>query len=168
MLAISSTICIIILNILTSQLHAQLHVEKETPDGIKTFVPDPNAGNDEIFTSMHDIEKFFFREQYFIKELKAILAKKLIGPEAKPNILMYVDSYADVVGNQEESVSFLHNPLNVYNLIRHAALGWHAVDLTVREEERVKKSRRGQLPWQRWWCDESAHACGTSIAEPTL
>ena len=40
---------------------------------------------------------------------------------------------------QEEDISFMHNPLNAYNLIRHVAVGWGVVEEAVQEE----KTRRG-------------------------
>jgi len=40
----------------------------------------------------------------------------------------YVASFDDVLGGQDEDEDFLHNPLNVYNLIRHVAVGWHVVE----------------------------------------
>ena len=37
----------------------------------------------------------------------------------------YLASFDDVVGDQdEEDETFMHHPLNVYNLIRHVAVGW--------------------------------------------
>jgi hypothetical protein len=36
----------------------------------------------------------------------------------------------------------LHNPLNVYNLIRHVAVGWSVVEQTLKQE---KQERSGQV-----------------------
>ena len=37
----------------------------------------------------------------------------------------YLASFDDVIGDQdEEDETFMHHPLNVYNLIRHVAVGW--------------------------------------------
>ena len=36
----------------------------------------------------------------------------------------------------------MHNPLNVYNLIRHVAVGWSVVEQTLKQE---KQERPGQL-----------------------
>lgn len=42
-------------------------------------------------------------------------------------------SFDDVLGGQDEDDEFLHNPLNVYNLIRHVAVGWNAVEEVLRQ-----------------------------------
>jgi hypothetical protein len=55
----------------------------------------------------------------------------------------YVASFDDVIGGQDEDETFLHNPINVYNLIRHVAVGWGVVENTLQEEKKFKK---GQLP----------------------
>ena len=40
----------------------------------------------------------------------------------------YLASFDDVIGDQdEEDETFMHHPLNVYNLIRHVAVGWPIV-----------------------------------------
>ena len=54
----------------------------------------------------------------------------------------YVASFDDALGGQDDDDEFLHNPLNVYNLIRHVAVGWGIVEQTLKEE---KKERPGQL-----------------------
>jgi hypothetical protein len=41
----------------------------------------------------------------------------------------YIASYDDVIGDQDEDDdTFMHNPLNVYNLIRHVAVAWPIVE----------------------------------------
>ncbi len=55
----------------------------------------------------------------------------------------YVASYDDVIGGQEEDETFLHNPVNVYNLVRHVAIGWMVVEGIFEDE---KKIRKGNLP----------------------
>jgi hypothetical protein len=54
----------------------------------------------------------------------------------------YLASFDDVLGGQEDDDEFLHNPLNVYNLIRHVAVGWNVVEQTLNQE---KQERPGQL-----------------------
>ena len=54
----------------------------------------------------------------------------------------YLASFDDVLGGQEDDEEFLHNPLNVYNLIRHVAVGWSVVEQTLKQE---KQERSGQL-----------------------
>ena len=46
-------------------------------------------------------------------------------------------------GGQDEDETFLHNPINVYNLIRHVAVGWSVVEQILNEE---KKQKKGELP----------------------
>jgi hypothetical protein len=48
-----------------------------------------------------------------------------------------------VIGGQEEDQTFLHNPVNVYNLVRHVAIGWMVVENIFEDEKKMKK---GQLP----------------------
>ena len=48
-----------------------------------------------------------------------------------------------MIGEQDDDESFLHNPLNVYNLIRHVAVGWGVVEQTLGVE---KERRKGDLP----------------------
>ena len=55
----------------------------------------------------------------------------------------YLASYDDVIGGQDEDETFLHNPVNVYNLIRHVAVGWSVVEQILNEE---KKQKKGELP----------------------
>ena len=41
----------------------------------------------------------------------------------------YLASYDDVIGDQDEDDdTFMHNPLNVYNIIRHVAIGWPIIE----------------------------------------
>ncbi len=46
---------------------------------------------------------------------------------------------------QDDDESFLYNPLNVYNLIRHVAVGWQVVEQTL-SQERQRRSGGDQLP----------------------
>jgi len=55
----------------------------------------------------------------------------------------YVASYDDVLGEQDDDETFLHNPLNVYSLIRHVAIGWPIIEDTLAKE---KGRRKGNLP----------------------
>ncbi len=52
----------------------------------------------------------------------------------------YVASFDDVLGGQDEDDDFLHNPLNVYNLIRHVAVGWNAVEDVLRQVGYINRS----------------------------
>ena len=55
----------------------------------------------------------------------------------------YIASYDDVLGGQDDDETFLYNPVNVYNLIRHVAVGWGIVEQSLEHEKSMKK---GQLP----------------------
>ena len=71
-------------------------------------------------------------ELEFVDDLRALYDKKLISNEAKVkyekdtddtvdvqgNIGAYISSLMDVIGEQEEDASFIHNPVNAYNLLR--------------------------------------------------
>ena len=52
-------------------------------------------------------------------------------------------SFDDVLGGQEDDETFLYNPVNVYNMIRHVAVGWAVVEESLTHEKKMKK---GQLP----------------------
>ena len=55
----------------------------------------------------------------------------------------YLASYDDVLGGQEDDETFLYNPVNCYNLIRHVAIGWGIVEQVLEDEKKMKK---GQMP----------------------
>ena len=38
--------------------------------------------------------------------------------DVQGNIGAYISSLMDVIGEQEEDASFIHNPVNAYNLLR--------------------------------------------------
>jgi len=92
-----------------------------------------------IYTSMQEMENFFKDELNYVEDLRAIYDKKLIGQEGKRSIATYIQSFEDILGDQEEDVSFMHNPLNAYNLIRHVAVGWAVVEAAIEED----RGRRG-------------------------
>ena len=43
-------------------------------------------------------------------------------------LVSYLASYDDVIGDQDTDETFVYNPLNVYNLIRHVAVGWPVIE----------------------------------------
>ena len=51
----------------------------------------------------------------------------------------YLASYDDVLGEQDDDETFLHNPLNVYALIRHVAVGWGIVENALEQEKNKRK-----------------------------
>lgn len=59
---------------------------------------------------------------------------------------MYNYSYDDIVGSQLEDDTFLANPLNAYNLIRHLAVGWLMVEQALEEEKKHRQEAGAQLP----------------------
>merc|ERR1711892_1232614 len=79
---------------------------------------------------MKDLENFFNEELEFVDDLRSLYDKKLISMEAKGNVGAYIQSFEDVVGDQEEEPSIMHHPINAYNLLRHVAVGWSVVEDT--------------------------------------
>ena len=78
----------------------------------------------------------------YVNDLRAIAEKKLLSPDAISHLGTYIASYEDVVGNQDEDESFVDNPINVYTLIRHVAVGWNIVENIIKDEK--KKLKEGQ------------------------
>lgn len=109
-----------------------------------TIEKDANRGNSEIYTSMLELENFFKEELEFVEDLRALYDKKLISVEAKQNIGSYIQSFDDVVGDQDEEAHIMHNPLNAYNLIRHVAVGWGVVESTLEDEVKRKRNNVGK------------------------
>ena len=109
-----------------------------------TVDQDPNAGNSEIYTSMLDLENFFKQELEYVDDLRALYDKKLISFEAKQNIGSYIQSFDDVIGEQEEEPEIMHNPINAYNLIRHVAVGWGVVEGTLEDDVKKKFGNVGK------------------------
>jgi len=105
---------------------------------------DPNHGNEEIYTSIMDLENFFTEELEFVDDLRSLYDKKLITLESKGNIGAYIQSFEDVVGDQEEEPSIMHNPINAYNLLRHVAVGWSVVEDTLEQEIKRKSGNVGK------------------------
>ena len=86
-------------------------------------------------------------ELEFVDDLRALYDKKLISNEAKVkvqreflfivqtitqgNVGAYISSLMDVIGEQEEDASFIHNPVNAYNLLRCFAINqdWPCLSL---------------------------------------
>lgn len=101
-------------------------------------------GTHEIYTSMLDMENFFNEELEYVEDLRALYDKKLISLEAKQNIGAYIQSFEDVVGEQEEEAAIMHNPINAYNLVRHVAVGWGVVESTLEDEVRRKFDNVGK------------------------
>ena len=127
---------------IVSSLQGGLEIKKK--EAYVTQKKDPNHGNQEIYTSMMDLENFFDEELEYVEDLRALYDKKLITLEAKQNIGAYIQSFEDVVGDQEEEASLMHNPINAYNLIRHVAVGWGVVETTLEEEVKRKHNNVGK------------------------
>ena len=128
--------------VVTHALEGGLEIKKK--ERYITQKRDPNHGNQEIYTSMMDLENFFDEELEFVEDLRALYDKKLITLEAKQNIGAYIQSFEDVVGDQEEEKSLMHNPINAYNLIRHVAVGWGVVESTLEDEVKRKHNNVGK------------------------
>ncbi len=123
--------------------YGQVDIHKADSDGYIRIPHANDTGNSEIYTSMYQLTKFFQEERAYVEDIKTILEKKLVSQGATSGLGSYVASYDDVIGAQDEDDTFLHNPVNVYNLIRHVAVGWAMVEQTLQEE---KKHKKGQMP----------------------
>ena len=55
----------------------------------------------------------------------------MIGKDGITHLGTYIAAFDDVIGDQEGDETFTHNPLNVYNLIRHVAVGWPLVEQVI-------------------------------------
>ena len=51
----------------------------------------------------------------------------MVSKVGMQHLRSYLASYAYVIGDQNGDETFMHNPLNVYNLLRHVAVGWPIV-----------------------------------------
>ncbi len=127
----------------TAFVAGQVDIHEQSKDGYIRVPHNNDTGKSEIYTSMHQLTKFFDEEVAYVEDIKIILEKKLVSQSAVTGLGGYVASYDDVFGAQEEDHEFLHNPVNVYNLIRHVAVGWAMVEQTLQEE---KKHKQGQMP----------------------
>ena len=123
-------------------LEGGLEIKKK--ERYMTIQHSEDRGKHEIYTSMKDMENFFKEEMEYIEDLRALYDKKLITIEAKQNVGAYIQSFEDVVGDQEEDASFMHNPLNAYNLIRHVAVGWGVVEGTLDDDAKKKHNNIGK------------------------
>merc|ERR1712141_317231 len=92
---------------------------------------------------MHQLSEFFEEEKAYVEDIKAIIDKKLVTQQAVSGLGNYLASFDDVLGGQEDDETFLYNPVNVYNMIRHVAVGWAVVEESLDHEKKMKK---GQLP----------------------
>merc|ERR1719322_717250 len=85
----------------------------------------------------------------------------MVSPVSASHMRNYADSFEDVMGGQEVDETFIYNPLNVYNLIRHAAVGWPMVEARLNDEKErfpagqkfpkrvrkvLKRSKRKHIP----------------------
>lgn len=120
--------------------------EKKSGDGVVWQKANESDADREIYTSMHELTAFFEKERDYVEDLRAVVDKKLVSVEARGAVGAYVSSYEDVIGEQEEDESFLHNPLNVYGLIRHVAVGWGIVEEALGKERERQKGAGGNLP----------------------
>ncbi len=85
--------------LLISSVAGQVNI-KNVDDGLEVLHRDPNAGNDEIFTSMHELGTFFQKEKEYVDDIRAIIEKRLVVEQAAQNLRDYVSSFEDVLGNQ--------------------------------------------------------------------
>ena len=67
-------------------------VQERSKDGKYIIEKDanPEQGKFSVYTSIHDLEKLFDREQEYIGHINTILDKKLVGNRAVTTLGMYV------------------------------------------------------------------------------
>lgn len=111
LLFVISTVSVILL------ANAQVNIQKKKSEYV-TQKHDDTDMTKEIYTSMHELNGFFEKEKEYINDLQQVMDKKLISVDAQGAIGAYIASYEDAIGEQDDDETFLHNPLNVYNLIR--------------------------------------------------
>merc|ERR1719361_3048884 len=128
---------------LFGQIRGQIDIHEKPKDGMYRIPINETEGTSEIYTSMYQLNKFFEEEKEMVEDIKMIIEKKLVSQAAVTGLGNYLASYDDVIGGQEEDETFLHNPVNVYNLVRHVAIGWSIVEQIMEEE---KKTKKGTLP----------------------
>ena len=64
----------------------------------------------------------------YVNDIRVIIEKKMVSKGGIQHLGSYVASFDDVLGDQDENDdTFMHHPLNVYNLVRHVAVGWPIV-----------------------------------------
>ncbi|TRY78772.1 hypothetical protein TCAL_01746 [Tigriopus californicus] len=134
-------LCLVIFSVIFKPTNGQIKIEKK-----KEFITqdrDETELEKEIYTSTQQLEQFFLTEQRYVEDVKAIIDKKLVSVDAQGALGAYVASYEDIIGEQDEDETFMHNPLNVYNLIRHVAVGWGIIEDTLEKE---KSTKGGNLP----------------------
>ena len=136
------TLCIYLVSLPSIAVKGGLEIKKK--EQYISVPQDPDAGNGEIYTSMMDLENFFKEELEYVEDLRALYDKKLISFQSKQNIGTYIQSFEDVVGDQEEEAELMHNPINAYNLIRHVAVGWAVVEGTLEEDVKKKMGNVGK------------------------
>ena len=65
----------------------------------------------------------------YVRRLKQIIKNEIISIDGTKQIASYVASFNDIVQKQNHSYdTFMHNPVNVYNLVRHVGIGWPVVE----------------------------------------
>ena len=105
-----------------------------------------NGIPEELFTSTHRLQQFFYREKYFVEQLRKILHRKVIKYQATNNISIYVKGFEDIVRSKQNDHAFMHNPLNAYNLVRHAAIGWGVIMKIFQKEVEMHLLLKSEVP----------------------
>lgn len=87
------------------------------------YIPRNHAGygGNDIFTSLEAMRRLWAEERIFVEKIEQVIRDmKTIVPEME----RYVESHKKLELNQEPNVDYLGHPINGYNLIKHAAMGW--------------------------------------------
>ncbi len=134
----------LILCVLWCASFGQVEIRKASDGYVRMDKNETNLEK-EIYTSMHELSLFFEKEKEYVEHLRAIVDKKLVSVEARGAVGAYVSSFEDVLGEQDDDETFLYNPLNVYALIRHVAVGWGVVEETLGKERQKQKQIGGDV-----------------------
>ena len=70
----------------------------------------------------------------YVDSIRRLAEKELLSNDTILKLTRYVTSFDDVIRGQNLD-TFMHNPLNVYKIIRHAVVGWPIVERSLKVVE---------------------------------
>ena len=71
-----------LLTLCTYAVQGQINIREKSKDGTIRIPINETAGTSEIYTSMHQLEKFFEEEKSYVEDIKLIIEKKLVSQAA--------------------------------------------------------------------------------------
>ena len=73
------------------QVRGQVDIHEKSKDGYIRIPHNESEFTKEIYTSMHQLEKFFDEEKDIVEDIKMIIEKKLVSPAAVTGLgIMFV------------------------------------------------------------------------------